>query len=1159
MKIRAFTKDIYRSIAHSWSRFWAIFAIVALGSGFYAGLRATAPDMRATADAYFDDANMMDIRLLSAFGFSEEDVEEIRKIPGVKGVMAGHTADALFLIEEKEQAVRVHSLPENLDADNEEFLNRPVLAEGRMPEKPGECLIGKNKAETGIQLGDTITIAGEDWENSFRYRSFKVVGLVDSPYYISFSLGSTSIGTGSLNRYMYIRDEDFSQEAITDLYVTVEGAAEKSTFSQSYKDTVQEVKDALKALGEKRDDIRYEEVVADSRETLEQGWKDYTEAENETRIKLAEGEEDLMEAEALLEEKRAELQAGRLEYENGRAQWEENNAEYTAARQAYEDGRAQWLSGYSEYIAGLQNYSDGMQALREGKQQLSEAEAQITAGERQLENTKGLYESAKNLRDILQQQTGGTAPSPSEPGESSSIPPISDGSIEDIIDQIGGLTPDQAAGILSGLNAETLAALSSYLDETILTYEKSAEELKNAKIEFEKQKAENGPKLEAAEKELSEAAETLAAAKGELDSTKGQLEAAKRELDSAGEQLKNGEKTLIDSEKTLKNGEAQLETAEGELKDNRLEFDKQKEKAEKELSSAKKELEEGQRKLDEIDIPEWYILGRETNMGYASFDADAGRMDSLSAVFPVLFFLVAALVALTTMTRMVEEERGMIGAYKALGYSGGRIAWKYLCYAGLASVTGSVAGVCLGFAALPPICWNAYRMMYTAPDLINEFNWLHAGIGCIASIACTLGATLASCYSSLSVKPSALMQPKAPKKGKRILLERLPFIWKRLKFSNKVTFRNLFRYKRRLIMTIVGISGCTALVLTGFGIKDSISHIVSDQFDSVYSYNLTITLKDGDLSKEAESLLNDTKKYSGWMKALKKMGDVSAGNETVSGYVFVPEHTEQLKSFIKLQDRRTHEDVPFEENSVIVTEKLANMLGISTGDSISLENSSGTRKLFTVTGITENYVYHYVYVAPALYEKTMGEKPVFTEIEAVSLLTEEDEAEREDAAQALLEDESVSTVSYSSDMKNGFEDMVRGLNTITLVMIGCAGALAFVVLYNLTNINVAERQRELATIKVLGFFNREVSAYIYRETTLLTVLGCALGLVFGVAMNSFIIQTVEVDLVMFPRTIDPISFVWSALITMVFSAVVDLFMSKKLRKIDMVESLKSVE
>ncbi len=1151
--IRAFTKDIFRSISHSWGRFWAIFAIVALGAGFYAGLRATAPDMRATADAYFDDTNMMDIRLLSAFGFSDEDVEAIGDIPGVKGLMAGHTADVLSVIEGKEQAIRVHSLPEDMSQDNENYINRPVLVEGRFPEKSGECVIGRNKTQSGVKVGDTITISGEDWEDSFKCRTFEVVGMVDSSYYISFSLGSTSIGTGTLNLYMYILDTDFNQEAVTDLYLTVDGASEESTFSGTYEEKVQAVKDALKPLGEERDDIRYEEVTADSRKELEDGWEEYNEAESKAKSELQDAEAELTEAQGKLEESRAELEAGKLEYEEGKARWEEKKLEYDAAREQYEDGRSQWLSGYSEYIAGLQEYSSGMEELRQGKQQLNAAEQELQSAEQQLEASRPLYEAAKRLKEALGQSEASASGRSFAWAEEKDLPE----DLEDLLDQAGGLTEGGLKELLGRLSPEEQEELAQYLDSVIATFEENEKQLEAGRKEFQKQKAENEPKLEAAEKELTAAKALLDETKQTLDATKAQLDSASAQLKEGRTQLDEGEKTLLQTEKTLKEGEAQLSSGEKELEAGRKEYDSQKQKAEKELEDAKKELENGERKLSEMDIPEWYILGRDTNTGYASFESDAGRMDSLSTVFPVLFFLVAALVALTTMTRMVEEERVMIGTYKALGYGNGKIAKKYLFYAGLASITGSIAGVCLGFATLPEICWNAYRMMYTAPELVNQFNVLHASVGCALAVLCTLGATWAACRSSLREQPASLMQPKAPKMGKRILLERIPFIWKRLKFTSKVTCRNLFRYKKRLIMTIVGISGCTALVVTGFGIKDSISHIISNQYDDLYVYNFTASLKDGELSEEAKAILNDTDTYSGWMKSLRKMADISAGEETVSGYVVVPENAGALKTYIKLRDRRTHEDVPFGEGSVVLTEKLANTLGVSPGDTVTLENSSGARKAFTVTGITENYVYHYAYIDPKLYEEVMGEKPVSTEVDAVSLLT--DEEERREAAQKLLDDDSVATASYTSDVKKGFDDMLQSLNSITLVLIICAGALAFVVLYNLTNINVTERQRELATIKVLGFFNREVGAYIYRETTLLTIMGCALGLVLGVIMNSFVIQTVEVDLVMFPRTIEPLSFVWSALITILFSVIVDLFMNKKLRRIDMVESLKSVE
>lgn len=1152
MKIGVFAKDIRRSISHSWGRFWAIFVIVALGSGFYAGLRATAPDMRITGDAYFDDGNMMDLRLLSAFGFSEADVEAIREIPGVKGVMAGHTADVLSRLEEEDQVLRVHSLPTDIGDDSEDFINRPVLVEGRMPETSGECLVSRNKTGTGVEIGDTITFSSEGWEDSFDRQEFTVVGLVDSSYYIAFSLGSTSLGNGTLSRYMFVLDEDFNQSAITDLFVTVEGAREESTFSDSYEELVAEVKSRLEELGEERDDIRYEEVLRDSRQELEDGWTEYEEKKEEAELQFQEAEDELLEAEGKLEESRAQLEAGRLEYETGKAELDAAQGEYDAAREEYEDGRSQWLGGYSEYLAGLQEYQDGLSQYREGMQQLEDAEQQLKDGEQQLEESRPLYETAKELRDKISQAE---ALSLREAASRESSARAT--SMEELLEQLKDLTPEQLKPLLDQMDPETVLLLKAYLDQVIQEYETGAKELEEGRKELEKQKAENLPRLQQAEQELAEAKTKLEEAKLQLDTSKARLEEGRKQLQEARNQLQEGKEALAASQKELSDGETRLKEGEKELEAGKAQWSEEKSKAEKELEDARKKLEKAQRTLDETSIPEWYVLTRDTNVGYASFEADTGRMESLSTVLPVIFFLVAALVALTTMTRMVEEERGLIGTYKALGYGKARIAGKYLIYASLATVGGCVCGVLLGFLSLPTICWNAYRMLYTAPDLAAHFNWEYGLIGSAASLFCTLGATTAACWSTLAETPASLMQPKAPKAGKRILLERIPFLWKRLKFTQKVTCRNLFRYKKRLIMTIVGIAGCTGLLVTGFGIKDSISGILSNQYEKIYDFNFTATLEDGELSEEAREVLDDPDLFSGWFLSHKASADVSCGDSSMSGYLFVPEHAEDLKNFINLQDRVSGADVPFEKDSVVVTEKLADRLGITVGSTITLRNSSGTRISFTVTGITENYVYHYVYMDPDLYEEKMGETLTFTEINALCL--PEDPAEQQAAADRMLEAEGIATAAFTDSATEMLENMIQSLDFIILVIVICAGALAFVVLYNLTNINVTERQRELATIKVLGFFDREVSAYIYRETVLLTVLGCIAGLFFGVVLHSFVIQTVEVDMVMFGREVAPLSFLWSGLITMGFSVIVNLFMNRKLRKIDMVESLKSVE
>ena len=760
------------------------------------------------------------------------------------------------------------------------------------------------------------------------------------------------------------------------------------------------------------------------------------------------------------------------------------------------------------------------------------------------------------------------------------------------------MSEQEATAALMALDLDELRLLQSYLQSSINQFEagerelaSGSRELTKARREYEEQKAEVDAQFAEAEQEFADAKAELDDAKRQLDDgwqeildgeqelldAKAEIEENEQKLADAAVELEDGRRQLLDAEQEIADGEQELrdgeqelldaeqELADGwkeyedgkqELADGWQEYEDGKREAEQELADAQQEIDDGRKELEELEMPEWYVLDRGTNVGCASFEGDCDRMESLSTVFPTMFFLVAALVALTTMTRMVDEERGVIGAYKALGYGRMRIASKYLFYAAVPSVLGSLIGAFLGNQALPRICWSAYLMMYSAPDMTVVFQPGFVAIGCLASAACTLGSTAVACRSELRETPAALLQPKAPKAGKRIFLEHVGFLWKRLKFTQKVTCRNLFLYKRRLFMTIVGISGATGLLLTGFGIKDSISGIVEKQYNEIYRYDTIISLKESEISDGVREIL-DGSSFDGWMTVMKKTADLTAGGKSYSGYVLVPEDAAELSKFINLRDRTSGEAVPFAEGSVLATEKLANLLSVGVGGTISVENEDGELVGFTVTGIVENYVYHYLYISPELYEEKTGEPFEATELDAVC--TETDEAAREAAAASLQEQEGVSTAGFTEDTRASFDDLIESLNSIIAVIIFCAGALTFVVLYNLTNINVTERQRELATIKVLGFYDGEVAGYIYRETSLLTILGCAIGLVLGIFMQSFVIQTVEVDMVMFGRTIEPLSFVYSALLTLLFAVVVDFVMFPRLKKIDMVESLKSVD
>ena len=1127
---KSFTKEIWRSITHSASRFWAIFAIVALGAGFFAGLRATAPDMRATGDAYFDDSNMMDIHLISTMGFTEEDVQAIQETEGVQSVMASYTTDVLAKIDDNEQSFRIHALPSGgPDETDDSYMNRPVLTEGRWPENPGECVVDAGKMTVNqIPLGSTIKIEDKDGTlaDNLKYDEFQIVGFVNSSYYISFQLGTTSMGNGTLNHYMFISEDDFNQEVYTDLFATVSSAKELMAYDQNYEDMVSPVVDRLESLSKERVVIRYDEVLSEAQAKLDDAKQEYSEKKQEADEKLSDAKKQLDDGEAEIQANETRLNQAEKDLEKGKKSLaaiqriiEKNEKQFAAGDTSVNSTgglsveEKQVQDAYNQYMEGVNTLARQKKAAEEA---FRKAQQEIDQNQAALDQLNTQIPQMKQVVDGLSVQ------------------------IQTLKDQIAAETdPDKLAqlqGQLTTLETEYQKQSGAY-QQMLISQQQLTAGIPAAQAQLDQQKAES-------EKAFQKAEEQLKTSKATLESTM-----AKTVADAEAE-IKTGAQELAD-------GRRQIAKAKQELADGKAEYEKQKQEAEEKLNDAAKQITDGEETLKELEKPDWYVLDRNTNVGFASFDSDTERMESLSTVFPVIFFLVAALVALTSMTRMVDEERITIGTYKALGYSKAKIASKYIVYAGTASVLGSLVGIAIGFVGLPLVIWNSYTLMYTAPSIILQYNVKYALIGCLAAVGCTLGATLWALYSTLMESPANLMQPRAPKSGKRIFLERITPIWRRLGFIQKVTMRNLFRYKKRLAMTVIGIAGCTALLLTGYGIKDSISQIISKQYNEIYQYNTTIELKKPELSSGALRELQDSGQFSGYFEAERKSSDISANGSAISGYVYIPKNTRDLKEFINLQDRVSRQDIPFDSDSVVLTEKIAKNLGVGVGDTITLKNSKEQQVEFTVTGITENYVYHYVYISPELYEQKMGETPDFNEVNAVCKV--EDEAARKELSQKLLDQDGISTVSFTEEISSKFDDMIQSLNNITIVLIVCAGMLAFIVLYNLTNINVMERQREIATIKVLGFFDKEVNAYIYRETALLTLIGCALGLGLGVILTQFVIQTVEVNMVMFGRTIEPMSFLWSILFTLVFSVIVNLVMNRKLKKIDMVESLKSVD
>ena len=576
------------------------------------------------------------------------------------------------------------------------------------------------------------------------------------------------------------------------------------------------------------------------------------------------------------------------------------------------------------------------------------------------------------------------------------------------------------------------------------------------------------------------------------------------------------------------------------------------------VQNVKNEID--QIKGSKIKKPTWYILDREFNSGYVSFIQDSESIENIGKVFPAVFFIVATLISLTSMTRMVEEERTQIGTLKALGYNKIQIASKYIIYASLACIIGGFLGMCIGFVILPTIIWKMYMMMYQMTDVVLEFNWLYGGIGLCLILVCIVGATIYSIQKELQETPATLMRPKAPKMGKRVLLEKIPFIWKRLSFSRKVTVRNIFRYKKRVLMTIIGIMGCTSLILAGFGLKDSISAIMPSQYGRVFNYDMQINLKDGLTDDQIKSYMENLAKRDDVVKVAETYltsTTVENGSLDEDAQIIVPKENEGLKDLITIYDKKTKQPINLNNDEICLTDKAAQLLNVSVGDTVKLKDSDGNVVEAKIGNIVENYINHYVYMSKELYQKTYKTdyKTNVILLKGNNLSVEQ----VENMSKEFMKENEVSSVSAMSTLTEMINNMLKSLNFVVIVLIVTAGMLAFVVLYNLSNINISERIRELATIKVLGFYDKEVYNYISRETVILTIIGILLGLVGGYFLNYFIITTCEINMLRFVKVIHPISYIYSICITVGFTLIVNVVTYFALKKIDMIESLKSVE
>ena len=1043
--------------------------------------------------------------------------------------------------------------------------------------------------------------------------TYKIVGIGNSPLYISFGRGSSTIGTGEISGFVVVDKASFDMDVYTEAYVKVSGAEEKTAFTDEYNNLSDAAKEAVSAIEEERCAVRKQEIVdeaneklADSEKTvneksqeledakkelesgkskaaeeLEKAKQQITDGEAEladAKQQIADGETQLADAKAQLNEKQAQLSSAEAEYESGKAQLDQKEQELADAEQVY-------LSNYSKY----------MPIITAGKEQIPAGKSQIADGKKRLDEELAplnqLKDELAGIEDEISQ---------------------CDSEIAGLKTQLDGMDSEVYQKYVNipkeNRNKEEQAYVEKWenLNTKLAGMQERKTQLENTKQEklnqagfateadleaqitsLTKQKAD----LDAKEKALLQQEQTLAAQEEELLSAgrqitdgKSQIAAARSQLDSTKSQITDGKAQILsawallnEKEDTLNASKAQLASGEQELADGRSEYEQAAKEAEeqitdgqakitdgeKQLTDAKQQIADAKAEIKKIENPKWYVQTREDALTeYQGYGDNADRMRSIGKVFPVLFFLVAALISLTTMTRMVEEQRVQIGTMKALGYGKAAIAGKYIGYALIATLGGSIFGVLAGEKILPFIIIYAYMILYKhLPAILVPYHMSYALQASGIAVACTLIATIASCYKELAAEPAELMRPAAPKQGKRILLERIGIIWKHLNFTWKSTVRNLIRYKKRFFMTIFGIGGCMALMVVGFGLKDCIYEIVSLQYEKVQFYDAATYMSD-DISEENRQQLHDYLDQNADIKetieARMQKTDVKSASGKKTLYLMVPSDNEKIEDFLSFHSRTNKDEVySLKKDEVILTEKMASLLNVKVGDELTIEDEDRGDQTVTVGAICENYMSHYLYLSPEKYEELYGVPAEYNTIIYSVKDGKDDQIEK--IGTKLLSMDGVLNVSYTSSIEGRLDDMLRSLNLVIVVLIVSAGMLAFVVLYNLNNINITERQRELATLKVLGFYDGEVASYVYRENILLTIIGSVVGMVLGNLLHRYIILTVEVEEAMFGRQIHWQSYLYSFLFTVAFSLFVNWVMFYKLKKIDMVESLKSVE
>ena len=1145
-------KATVREIAGSFGRFFAILAICALGVGFFSGVRITTPAMKRTIQDFYEKHDFYDLRLLSTLGWETEDVEAFEGREHISAAEGSYQFDVICIDPEGNDIVlKTHSITEKV--------NTLWVTEGRLPEKDDEILMDY-RSNCGYAIGDTIRFSSENEEDTtdhFTHTAYKVVGFAESPLYINFERGSTSLGNGTVSGFAYLAPEGYADEVYSEIYVLTDQSF--PLYSDEYKDYIDDLKEELEDFTDQRADARYQRILDDANEELGDAKQELADKEKEGQEELDDARKELDDAKIELEDAKKEIADGKAEIAKNEGKLADANNELTDAQRELSDGKEKLDDGKKQLQMAAAEIEKGEKELEENREKLTQAKAQLDQAKSQLDQTDETLKSAQSQLDAASAQLMAALTQIDE-GENA----LAEEEQKLIAAEAYGLMDPQSLAAAKAALAQarqTLAQSRAQYNDGMAEYQKNLAAYKDGVAQYQNGLAEynkgmqeyrdgiaqfqNGEKQIAdAKKAYGEGVAKWNSSVKEYEDGKKEYEDGKAEYEKGKKELQKGKKELTDGEKEYEDGLAEYEDGLVEYEDGKAEFDEK-------IADAKEKIRDAEDELDDLKEPETYLLGRDTNIGYACFESDSQIVSQVARIFPIFFILVAALVCMTTMTRMVEEQRGYIGTLKALGYTPRDIMGKFTFYSGFAAFLGTVIGYGIGIILFPAVIWYAYLMMYLKLPLQFYFDEKLAAASLITALLCSIGTTWLSCRYELAETAASLMRPKAPAPGKRVFLEYLPFIWNRMKFLHKVSVRNIFRYKRRFFMMIVGISGCTALLLTGFGMKDSVAGFAAAQYDEILTADAQVDFKNGTKNEIPPSLLKllegETESYTllstgAWDLVMK---------DAVKGInLLAPQNQKQFPSYFDLHEEAGGKEISLpKQGEVLLCVALADRYHIEQGDQITLRSEDMETVQLKVAGIFENHVYNYVIVHPADFN---------LDLNAAYVMFPEG-ANVYQAQTKIAKNKNVTGVSVFEDFKVRMTNMMESLNLVVLVVILSAAGLAFVVLYNLTNINITERLREIATIKVLGFYPGETSSYVFRENYLLTLFGVLAGLGLGVLLHRFVMAQIIVDMVHFKVVIHRESYVYSIIMTFLFTFLVSLLMRRKLENIDMAQSLKSVE